>query len=190
MPAVEKADVLAAGKRREANLQWMAPYFLEISGQPSLEQSELQNLLPRLNRKGMLQEQDGKLIPQPDMLRLAISFLLVESASRIQAAQGTTKDDVQRVDIWALQGRNHSLLSWSMDEADVTLQGLSPAQWLLMLSEMLDDPGGIFENVEVSQPVQAAGDRLLSEDGTRTCPSCSAQVPADKKFCTSCGHKF
>ncbi|MBN1266247.1 MAG: zinc ribbon domain-containing protein [Anaerolineales bacterium] len=187
-PALDFSDVLYAGQFQDTNLQWFTPYFMEIAEEAPLQQTDIDRAVPVLEQKGLLSSKSGQLRPSPDLLRLMISFLLVESYSRIQAAQGTRVEDLQNMDIWAVQGRNHALLSWTMDESSVTLKGLSPAQWLLLLSDMLDKPEGIFEGAESAGG--AANSAIPVADASRICPGCSSPIPDGKKFCTTCGYKF
>lgn len=183
-------DVSRAADPRVTDLQWLSAMLRETSGIQANGPGEIMSGLQSLSDKGWLNLRSDSVEMSPQMNRLHTQLLLVESYSNLQAACGTTEQDLQRMDIWCVRGRGQALLSWSMDDTSITLQSLSPAQWLALVGSFLKEPLNIFKEVnqepsaESQQPAGEAG------PGEKQCPSCGAAVQGDKKFCTKCGYSF
>ena len=78
-------------------------------------------------------------IPARSVMQIADEFLLVDAYLRLRMGM-LEAGQPQHTDMRVVQGRSGAILYWVYDDQGVDLISLSPAQLMLILSSMIDNP--------------------------------------------------
>jgi len=124
--------------------QWLAPYLNDCLSLASPTLGEVSAGLKRLTERGLAQITQSGLILGEVIQQIVAEFLLVDSYARVRAASLDSADEVLSTDMRAIQGRSGSIMVWSYDDASIHLIGVSPAQFMIMMSSLVENPGAIL----------------------------------------------
>jgi hypothetical protein len=153
-PPISVKDIHAGLEGSDPELQWLAPYFDDCLSLATLALGEVEAGVKRLTQHGMVSVSDDRVMPGPLVEELIEEFLLVNGHLRVRAAGLDRSGEVVTSDIRGIQGRAGTILVWSHDNASIDLVSLSPAQALVLVSSLVENPSAI---VEEGAPPLAAG---------------------------------
>lgn len=148
--------VLSTKPSEEAEtLQWLAPHFAESQGLPALNAEMIEKSIKHLAQKGFLTISGKEAVLSDALVDLASEFLLVNGHLRLRKAECDGSEDTRATEVRGVCGHKHAVLLWTDDGQKVHLLGTSPAQVIVIASDILADPRGI----------QAQGNKDASEIG-------------------------
>jgi len=137
------------------NMQWFSPYFEGCLSLAQISHSDTQIGIQNLVDKGLLRLQGNTIIPADSVVRIADEFLVIDGHLRLRTGI-MSADQPQHVDMRAIQGRSGAIMFWSYDTQAIDLISLSPAQLMLIISSIIENPAahlaeeGVLQRPHVS----------------------------------------
>ena len=132
-------EIYTAIRADSNNMQWFSPYFGGCLSLAQLSQSDTQMGIQSLIEKGLLNSQGDRIFPSNSVTRIADEFLVIDAHLRLRMGI-IQSDQPQHMDMRAIQGRSGAILYWVYDNQGVDLVSLSPAQLMLIISNMIENP--------------------------------------------------
>ncbi len=154
-------EVHAVLKGDTAGLQWLAPYFNDCLSLSSPTPADTRKGLEQLAERELVQLSGSSLIVSELIRQIVTEFLLVDGHARVRSACIDAAGEALRTDVRAIKGRAGAMMVWSHDETSINLMGVSPAQFMILASSMVENPGDIL--VEGDEPLQP-GARAMSPE--------------------------
>ena len=157
LPDIEVSldEIYSAISVESNNMQWFSPYFEGCLSLAQISYSDTQVGIRNLVDKGLLHLQGDKIIPADSVVRIADEFLVIDGHLRLRT--GMMKGgQPQHVDMRAIQGRSGAIMFWSYDDQAIDLISLSPAQLMLIISSLIENPAAHLAE-EVDLPKQSVG---------------------------------
>jgi hypothetical protein len=152
--ALSMKDIHAGLEGSDPDLQWLAPYFDDCLSLATPTLGEVEAGVNRLAKLGLVSVSGDSVLPGTLVVDLIEEFLLVNGHLRVRAAGLDRSDEAVTSDVRGIQGRAGSILVWSHDNASIDLINLSPAQALVLVSSLVENPGAIVE--EGASPLAAS----------------------------------
>jgi hypothetical protein len=181
LESISIADISASLTKELIDLQWLAPHFADSLSLPMISESEIQKGLQWLAMKGYLSLSNDQVLLSDLVLEMISEFLIIDGRLRLKSACPGPQSKLNITELRGIQGRNNAMLLWSHDDRSVNLMGVSPAQTMAIISNILEAPASLLAGVGVSEAI---------EESILACPNCGAQIPSTKRFCTNCGQKL
>lgn len=134
-----KKAVEDAVRADSSSLQWLSPYFAQCLSLAKLSGSDIKISLENLAGQGLLEVSGDKVLPGRLLQAMAIEYLVSDGHLRLRS--DLMRDGEQlTTDLRAVQGRTGAIMVWSFDEASVDLTGLSPAEFMLTIQGLTENP--------------------------------------------------
>ncbi len=159
LPNIEVSldEIYAAISVESNNMQWFSPYFEGCLSLAQISYSDTQVGIQNLIDKDLLHLQGDTIIPAESVVRIADEFLVIDGHLRLRT--GMIKGgQPQHVDMRAIQGRSGAIMFWSYDDQAIDLISLSPAQLMLIISSIIENPAahladdGVLPRPPVNSP--------------------------------------
>lgn len=155
-------EIYSALSAKSNNMQWFSPYFRGCLTLSQLSQQDSQIGIRNLTEKGLLHLRENKIIPANSVVRIADEFLVIDAHLRLRMGM-LHSGQPQHMDMRAIQGRSGAIIFWVYDDQGIEMISLSPAQLMLIISNMIESPAA-----------------HLSEEGTLARPSVSPSSPPER----------
>jgi hypothetical protein len=132
-------EIYTAIQANSNNMQWFAPYFSGCLSLAQLSQKDTQMGIRSLIETGLLHLDGNKIKPANYVTRIADEFLVIDAHLRLRMGM-LQSGQPQHMDMRAIQGRSGAILYWVYDDQGIDLISLSPAQLMLIISTMIENP--------------------------------------------------
>jgi hypothetical protein len=120
--------------------QWLSHQICKLPQITALTQQTSHDALRLLHEQNLIQVSEGRITLGPILQNWANQFLLIDAALLAQAMWINDEQTRQTADYQAIIGRHNAVLMWHTTETELRLQGLSPAQLIIRLNEVLESP--------------------------------------------------
>jgi hypothetical protein len=142
--------------RSDSNsLQWLSPYFAQCLSLATLSSGDIQVALEKLKEGGLLEIDGDRILPGRILQGLAIEYLVTDGHFRLRSDVLLDNEQLT-TDLRAVQGRSGAIMVWSYDQGSIDLFGLSPAEFMLTVQGITENPS---MHLDGGPAVKAAPDR-------------------------------
>jgi hypothetical protein len=138
------SEILELLESPEGGLQWLAPYFDDCMNLARPGLKEVGAGLNRLAAQGLVTVERDTVFAEDPLDEIVAEFLLIDGHIRARAAVLNSQSEALSTDVRAIQGRSGAVLLWSYDQGSIQLIGISPAQLMVVISDMVENPGEVL----------------------------------------------
>ncbi len=148
---LSRKQVEQAVKTESQSLQWLAPYFAQCLSLAKISASDIKISIENLSQAGLLEISGDSILPGEVLQSLALEYLVTDGLFRLRS-EVLRDGELLTTDLRAVQGRSNAIMLWSFDQSSIDLFGLSPAEFMLAVHGLTQNPSLQMDNGSPAPP--------------------------------------